>query len=431
MLPTILGTSRSVESRHALRLSLLLFGLCLVAPMTRAFTIPDSHGRPRSTAMKSTKRENSSRSPKQSNSKLERRSSDNTSQKSERRPPQPSVTRPVLLDFEANRNPRVNRERLSKPINCEHFGVCSGCIVNENVGEVDIIKSAKSFFSSTAVRKNRLDVLEQRLNWVVEESDDGFYQVVVPSDVTQWRTQAKLAVAPKSSSWSKDGCQFGLYQKGSHKILPIPNCQVHHPSINRAVEALMKATLKAGTPAFSSDSWEGGLRYVQLQVERTTGKICLTLVWAAAELKFTQPALSRLTKELTKVEPDLWHSMWCHCNDGQGNNIFSRNVKNWYRLSGLEYVREPLPVGNQGWVYYSPLVFRQGNIAGFDVLANDVARRVPGGSKLCELYAGVGGLGLSALAYHGQKGEKPLVWVRCSDENPANKRCFSRSVESL
>jgi hypothetical protein len=67
---------------------------------------------------------------------------------------------------------------------------------------------------------------------------------------------------------------------------------------------------------------------------------------------------------------------------------------------------------------------------GFDILAVDVARAVPPRSKVCELYGGVGVLGLTALAHHYANGT-PLAWLRCSDENPANARCFYRAVESL
>jgi tRNA/tmRNA/rRNA uracil-C5-methylase (TrmA/RlmC/RlmD family) len=269
------------------------------------------------------------------------------------------------------------------------------------------------------------------LEWAVEEKDDGFYQTILPSALTGWRTQAKLAVAPKSSGWAKDGCAFGLFQRGTHSVLSIPECAVHHPSINRAVHALVAATEKVGTSAFQQDNRDGGLRYVQFQVERLTGKVSLTLIWNAADLKDTQPALSRVMKELNRREPDLWHSIWCHCNDGIGNNIFSRNSKRWHRMSGPEFVREPLPTGEHGWLYFTPLAFRQGNMEGFGILANDVAKIVPGGSQVCELYAGVGMLGLTALAYHAQDGQKPLKWIRCSDENPNNPRCFTRAVESL
>lgn len=349
--------------------------------------------------------------------------------------------RPVLINYNENRNWEVNEQRLRTPtrdIADEEF-VPPGCVMDRTIGDVEIVRSAKRFFSSTAIRKNRIDVERSGEDWVVEDEDDGFYEVVVPSETTEWRTQAKLVAAPKSGGqWAKDGCKFGLYERGTHQVKEIPDCIVHHPSINKAVKALEKATEKTGTPAYTDD---GGLRFVQFQVERTTGKISLTLIWAASDIKGTQPALSRLTKELLKSEPNLWHSMWCHCNEGPGNNIFSRNSRSWSRLSGQEFVREPLPVGDLGWLYFSPLAFRQGNLDGFDIIANDVARAVPGGSKVCELYAGVGMLGLTSLVYHQLNHQKyndridgygePLTWVRCSDENPANPRCFSASVRSL
>ena len=354
---------------------------------------------------------------------------------SNRGTPQP---RPVLTDYDFHRHPRMNRERLDAAIVCPHFGACSGCSTNDQVGNVDVIRSSRLYFSSSAVRRKRKDVLERKMEWSVEDTDadDDFYQVVVPTPVVGWRTQAKLAVAPKTSSWAKDGCTFGLYRRGTHSVLSIPDCAVHHPSINRAVRLLEEATAAVGIAAYDADAREGGLRYVQLQVERSTGKVCLTLVWNADSVKGAQPSLSRLVKDLQRRDPDLWHSVWCHCNDGVGNNIFARNPRRWYRIAGPEFVREPLPVGDHGWLYFSPLTFRQGNLDGFDILAADVARAIPGGSKVCELYAGVGVLGLTALAYHSSSSDvvgadDPLVWVRCSDENPSNPRAFHRATDSL
>ena len=79
---------------------------------------------------------------------------------------------------------------MNSAIDCEHFGTCPGCVVNDSVGQVDIIQSAKQYFSSTSVRGSRMDVQESGEDWVVETEDDGFFQVVVPSSITQWRTQA-------------------------------------------------------------------------------------------------------------------------------------------------------------------------------------------------------------------------------------------------
>jgi len=351
---------------------------------------------------------------------------------------------------------KINADRLSGSLDCEHFGKCPGCVVDSKVADTDIVKSAKRYFSSPFVRKHRFHINargEAGSQYDYEESmnDDGFYRVVVPSQLTQWRTQAKLAVASKSS-WGRDGCIFGLYERGTHDVMPIPHCVVHHPSINRAIEALTRATERVGTAAYNEKTGEGGLRYVQCQVERSTGKICLTLVWNAEKLKDTQPALSRLVKEAKKIEPRLFHSIWCHCNDGAGNAIFARGPSRWHPIDGPEFIRELIPGTSpdkrEGMLYFTPQAFRQGNLDGFEIIARHVANEVPGGSKVCELYAGVGVLGLTALSLRSRESEaakegsewfgdqidddtEPLGWLRCSDENPNNPRCFNRAVGSM
>ena len=364
--------------------------------------------------------------------------------------------RPLLVDYEMNRQVSTQQDRLNGSIGCEHFdNQCSGCSVNRFVGNVDRVLAAKRYFASPAIQRKRLDLFQsqqmrktgenaaasrtdgrssnflQDNDYFNSRQDDDFFQLVLPSKLTGWRTQAKLVVAPKCSRWRRGGgCMFGLYLRGTHQVFPIPNCAVHHPSINRAVSLLEKATAMVGTPAFEDETNEGGLRYVQLQVDRVSGGICLTLVWNAENLKQTHPALTLLKKQLIKLDRSLWHSIWCHCNDSLGNNIFHRSPQRWHRLTGHEYIREPIPIGDHGYFFFSPLTFRQGNMDGFDILALDVAAAIPGNSKVCELYAGVGVLGLTALVYHHNAGE-PLQWIRCSDSNPANPRCFARSVETL
>jgi hypothetical protein len=78
---------------------------------------------------------------------------------------------------------------------------------------------------------------------------------------------------------------------------------VHHPAINAAVASLTSATIKCRTTAYvdpilssskkkkkggggngmtgNLKGGEGMLRYVQLQVERDTGKVTCSLVWNA------------------------------------------------------------------------------------------------------------------------------------------------------
>lgn len=327
--------------------------------------------------------------------------------------------------------------RKQDPINCKHFGTCPGCTVDKEVTTVPAIQSAQLFFSSASIQRHTLQ----------QQDDEDFFQIIVPSPVTEWRTQAKLAVAPKSK-WGQDGCVFGLYERGTHSVLPIPECQVHHPNINRAVELLTEATAKVRTVSYDEHNGTGALRYVQLQVERFTGNICLTLVWNAELLKQCQPDLSRLVKELKRLDSGLWHSIWCHCNNGLGNNIFSRGDNRWHQIDGPEFIREPLPEivldddydddenepqqRKDGLLFFNPMSFRQGNIDGFNAIAEHVAKAVPPGSAVCELYAGVGVLGLTSLSYaYNNNNGNGLRWLRCSDENPSNPRCFNRAIDSM
>lgn len=239
------------------------------------------------------------------------------------RPRRTLSARPILTHYDANTSPAINNNRLRDAINCEHFESCSGCLVNDMVGDISKIQSARAYFSSPWIRQK---IARHSAN------NGDFFRVVVPSPITAWRSQAKLVAAPKSSTWAKDGCMFGLYRQRTHEVVTIPNCEVHHPSINRAVEVLQEATRKVGTAAYQEDTREGDLRYIQCQVERTTGKVCLTLIWNAKGLKDAQPALSRLLKELNKLDPKLWHSIWVNCNDSEGNNIIARNPNRWHRM---------------------------------------------------------------------------------------------------
>jgi tRNA/tmRNA/rRNA uracil-C5-methylase (TrmA/RlmC/RlmD family) len=204
---------------------------------------------------------------------------------------------------------------------------------------------------------------------------------------------------------------------------------------------IVQATKKVRTPVYQEDIDDGLLRYIQLQVEISTGKVCLTLVMNAEKLKECQPHLSFLVKELKRLDEkrEVWHSIWCHCNDSSGNAIFARDIKRWHPVEGPPFICEKIPGADpnlkEGLLYFSPMVFRQGNLEGFAEIAKEVREAIPAGSKVCEMYAGVGLLGLSSLLHHGKLGEigsgRGLQWLRCSDENPENARCFELAVNSM
>jgi hypothetical protein len=109
----------------------------------------------------------------------------------------------------------------------------------------------------------------------------------------------KLAVRP--SEKDKTNVAIGLFLPQSHKLLPVPNCKAHHPSINRVVECVTRACHDVGIAPYEEDGesitkegesgkqgtgavdtsakGKGQLRYIGVNIERKTGGAQLTLVW--------------------------------------------------------------------------------------------------------------------------------------------------------
>lgn len=67
----------------------------------------------------------------------------------------------------------------------------------------------------------------------------------------------------------------------------------------------------------------------------------------------------------------------------------------------------------------SPPHFRQANLDHFESIVEAVVDWVPEGSAVCELYAGVGVLGINCAS--------KASLVRCSDLNAFNPRSFERA----
>jgi tRNA/tmRNA/rRNA uracil-C5-methylase (TrmA/RlmC/RlmD family) len=223
--------------------------------------------------------------------------------------------------------------KIVDELQCPHFGVCSGCTITGKFTDSAIVRRAKSFFQLEDI------ILKVHLH-----------------NITQWRTNVKLAVQP-TSRWG--GLKIGLYRTKSHIVEPIPDCRVHHPSINIAVEELRQLALDTGVVGYQeardNNPATGELRYIQMSVERLTSKIQLVLVWNALNFKSASPSLSRLVKRL-KSRPDLWHSITVNFQTSEGNTILNYNPKAWKLLWGPQVLKEK--IGNATF-FFRPQIFRQ------------------------------------------------------------------------
>lgn len=289
-----------------------------------------------------------------------------------------------------------------------------------------------------------------------------------------WRTVAKLAVRP-----SDDGnVSIGLFAPNSHTLIPVPECVAHHPSINSAVAVLEKVCRQVKVHAFDETTGSGHLRHVVISVERSTGKVQMTIVWNSRPYTETssvvddgKQVLDALCKALiaaggknsgrkrrrgreSKQQPgdeksgshsqDKFglHSLWVHYNSNwkHSNSIFSiqSGSESWDHRYGPPCIMETLNLKECGSVSlrFPPNVFRQANLDAFANIVGKIRGRISTFTKarevkdknlalpeIVELYGGVGTIGL-----HIADLSSSLV---SSDENPFNEVCFNESSLDL
>jgi 23S rRNA (uracil1939-C5)-methyltransferase len=271
---------------------------------------------------------------------------------------------------------------------------------------------------------------------------------VVVGPTAGWRTVAKLAVR------GLDGClRIGLFVPGSHALMEIPQCQAHHPSINSAVQVLQKKCRSLHIKAFDESTGRGNLRHVAINVERSTGKQQMTLVWKdddnddkdneehTKQQQEQKQQLDDLCDALIRVsnnnDPRLnLHSLWVHTNNAwkHANSIFDREG-GWDRRHGPANLVETLDLPQPAPVVklqFPPQVFRQANL---DAFQNIVAKirswlhdhhhhHTPCIQNCVELYGGVGTIGLHLV-------DQIRDSFVSSDENPFNKVCFEVAAKEV
>ncbi len=197
-----------------------------------------------------------------------------------------------------------------------------------------------------------------------------------------WRHRVRLAVRGRARS-----PKIGIFQAGSHRIVDIPRCLVHHPLVNRVVAAVKDALRQTGIPPYREPAHRGLLRAVQIVVERRSQSAQVVLVANATDPEPLRPLASALREALG---PAI-HSLWWNGNPAVTNVILGPH---WHRWQGPEAVCET--IGGAA-VFFPPGAFGQANLPLADRLVEQVHAWVPPGVALAELYAGCGAIGLGLL----------------------------------
>lgn len=272
-------------------------------------------------------------------------------------------------------------------INCPHFDVCSGCSRDRQVERPAEYEKALHFFESKGIASLQLQV----------------------GNPIGWRCRAKLAIRGTSAV-----PLIGLFEEGSHRVINIPQCKVHHPSINKAADALRRWILEQGIVPYDENAGEGLLRYVQMAVERASGRVQVALVINQddKDSNFRSQLVA-----LWQMHPDLWHSLWLNCNTRRDNIIFGSV---WHHLYGKLWLQESF-LGQE--VCFHPASFAQANLEMFERLLERVLQLLPQDADVLEFYAGIGAIGF-AIA---QKCSR----IHCIEINPLAKLCFEETKSRL
>lgn len=182
--------------------------------------------------------------------------------------------------------------------------------------------------------------------------------------------------------------KIGIFREGSHDLVDIPRCVVHHPLINEVVQAVKRAVKVTHTPPYSELAHAGLLRAIQVVIERPTQTAQVVLVANGQRPDELEPLLARLEDDLK----GKLHSLWFNGNPERTNRLLGAL---WHKHCGRDAVEDTMGGVR---VFFPPDAFGQANPELAAALVDHVHQWVPGGARVLELYAGVGAIGLGLLA---------------------------------
>jgi tRNA/tmRNA/rRNA uracil-C5-methylase (TrmA/RlmC/RlmD family) len=245
---------------------------------------------------------------------------------------------------------------------CPHRPPCPGC---PRYGESGIAPAARTALDSLA-----------RLH--------GLPAVPVVSGTTHgFRLRARLAIRGRQGA-----PKLGMFQLGTHRLVHIPNCTIHHPLINRVAAIVRRALVEADVSIYSEAAHLGLARYLQVVVERASQSAQVVLV---ANSPMVEPLATCLELIRERLGSEL-HSLWFNSHCERSNAVLGPVFQNWCgAASVIEHFGGPA-------VHYPPGAFGQSNLDIAGRIVEHVRAQVPEGARVAEFYAGVGAIGLSLLS---------------------------------
>lgn len=93
----------------------------------------------------------------------------------------------------------------------------------------------------------------------------------------------------------------GIYAQHTHRVVPVSTCLLHHPVLDRAIDAVRQAASSCRYEPFDEDARTGLLRHVLVRHSRATGEVLVCLVTAVPALPGSKAFVARVRKLCPQV----------------------------------------------------------------------------------------------------------------------------------
>lgn len=213
-----------------------------------------------------------------------------------------------------------------------------------------------------------------------ELSGTTVHGLLSPTNLIHYRSTAKLTVAGKFSDPF-----IGIYRRASHDVYDLEQCPLHHPLINKVVDAVRKGITKCRVPVYNPQSKMGLLRYLVVRVSVSEKKAMVVFVTA----KRSYNEIHHLSRFVQDLVPEI-QVMAQNVNSSEGNVIMGQKD---YFLTPVHHLTDK--VGDISF-RISPRSFFQVNNSGADLIYSQVRdwAGLTGSETVLDMYCGIGGIGL-------------------------------------
>ena len=130
----------------------------------------------------------------------------------------------------------------------------------------------------------QLERKQEYIEDLFEDYDVEVEPLMCMVDPRGYRNKVQLPLAPGKTKDGRDTVRWGIFEKGSHWIVPCKQCMVEDPAARPIIATVARLMPEFKVTPYSEKTCKGTVRYALVRIAHATGEIMLTLVCNATSL---------------------------------------------------------------------------------------------------------------------------------------------------